>query len=341
MSAPTVPYVSVEEFHQLRTQNEQLWKIIERQRTMIQNLQKENSHLAAERDGLQDNVNTFERARKQRASILFSPEALRAMTETDEEPSPMPPPRSPYRSNSSKPDQQQQPPQLPQLAHKEHLERQKGKQFNFSLDTSDTTLTAVATMPYQQTPTSPRNLILEKDAQTMQKFKTNTNATTKPPPSVVPVPSVSSPLRLAPLLMNLPFLHHSVLRPHHFCGPTLHPMLQQYVAQIATGLKGKAISSSHHLHSLLIHLLYLLWILAVSITPTLLLLLLLLLLPPISIIHVYLHPQHQHQPHQLLLAYLSNHNHLKAVTPCLQSHHYRRHRHRRSSLLLLQVASPI
>ncbi|KAI8099830.1 uncharacterized protein BX664DRAFT_290183 [Halteromyces radiatus] len=122
----SAPFVNVEEFNQLRAQNEQLWKIIERQRSMIQNLQKENSHLAAERDGLQDNVNSFERARKQRASILFSPEALKAMTEPDEETSPMPPPRSPYRSNN---------------------------------------------------------------AQNIQKFKIN-----KPPPFVVPMPSVSSPV---------------------------------------------------------------------------------------------------------------------------------------------------
>ncbi|ORZ12768.1 hypothetical protein BCR42DRAFT_331227 [Absidia repens] len=100
MSTPTT-IATATEFNQLRAQNEQLWKIIERQRTMIQDLQKENLRLAAERDGLQDNVNTFERAQKQRASILFTPETLKAMTDsttttTDDEPSRMPPPRSPY-----------------------------------------------------------------------------------------------------------------------------------------------------------------------------------------------------------------------------------------------------
>ncbi|KAI8340556.1 hypothetical protein BC941DRAFT_417556 [Chlamydoabsidia padenii] len=184
MSAPTV-----DEFNQLRAQNEQLWKIIERQRTMIQSLQKENSHLAAERDGLQDNVNTFERARKQRASVLFSPEALKAMmTETEDEPSPMPPPRSPYRSNSGKPEHQ------PLKAHKEHIQRQKGKQLNFSLDTSDTTLST----SLQQTPTSPRNVILEKDAQHVQKFKTckpaSPSLNTTSPSFIMPMSSVSSPI---------------------------------------------------------------------------------------------------------------------------------------------------
>ncbi|KAI9301959.1 hypothetical protein BJ944DRAFT_128634 [Cunninghamella echinulata] len=187
MSTPLPPppgYVSIEEFNQLRQQNEQLWKIIERQRTMIQNLQKENSHLSAERDGLQDNVNSFERIRKQRASILVSTEVLKAMSDIEDEPSPMPPPRSPYRANTiGKTDHQQQ-----------QQQRSKDKPINVDTtlennnnnNTIDTTSINNNNNNNNINPTSPKNLIMEKDASNMQKFKS-----VKPP--IVPIPSISSP----------------------------------------------------------------------------------------------------------------------------------------------------
>lgn len=107
-----------DEIPHLRSQNDQLWKIIEKQRVMIQNLQKDNVRLSAERDGLQDHINSLEKevTRKQRVtSLLISPQTLREIAEADDAStptpnsdteafnfvvpttSPMPPPRSPYR----------------------------------------------------------------------------------------------------------------------------------------------------------------------------------------------------------------------------------------------------
>ncbi|KAI8882577.1 RhoGAP-domain-containing protein [Backusella circina FSU 941] len=96
---------SAEEIPHLRSQNDQLWKIIEKQRLMIQNLQKDNVRLSAERDGLQDKLNMLEKevTRKQRvASLFISPQAMKEMAESDDNVvpphnGPMPPPRSPYR----------------------------------------------------------------------------------------------------------------------------------------------------------------------------------------------------------------------------------------------------
>ncbi|KAI8353623.1 hypothetical protein EDC96DRAFT_566900 [Choanephora cucurbitarum] len=115
MSQPIVSY-GQDEISHLRSQNDQLWKIIEKQRVMIQNLQKDNVRLSTERDGLQDQLGQLERemTRKQRVtSLLISPQALREIAEADDPsssentpspvdsygtlPSPMPPPRSPYR----------------------------------------------------------------------------------------------------------------------------------------------------------------------------------------------------------------------------------------------------
>lgn len=126
-----------DEIPHLRSQNDQLWKIIEKQRVMIQNLQKDNVRLSAERDGLQDQVHFLEKeiTRKQRVtSLLISPQALREIAEQEDAVStpssetmpspvevyatatnapmatsaavvsPMPPPRSPYRPLKEKPD---------------------------------------------------------------------------------------------------------------------------------------------------------------------------------------------------------------------------------------------
>ncbi|KAI8148180.1 hypothetical protein BJV82DRAFT_663560 [Fennellomyces sp. T-0311] len=113
-------YQAGNELAHLRSQNEQLWKIIEKQRVMIQNLQKDNARLAIERDGVLDKYQLLEKQlgqKKQRqASILISPEMLREIAEADDGSgestspvvptivtnlaphSPVPPPRSPFRS---------------------------------------------------------------------------------------------------------------------------------------------------------------------------------------------------------------------------------------------------
>lgn len=127
MSQTPVINYGQDEIPHLRSQNDQLWKIIEKQRVMIQNLQKDNVRLSAERDGLQDHINSLEKevTRKQRVtSLLISPQALQEIVEADDAStptpnssdteafnfvvpvttSPMPPPRSPYRPLKEKAD---------------------------------------------------------------------------------------------------------------------------------------------------------------------------------------------------------------------------------------------
>lgn len=89
-------HVSAEdELVHLRSQNEQLWKIVEKQRVMIQNLQKDNSRLAIERDGILDKYQALEkemgmRTQRQRyTSILISPEMLREIAEADDATTPL------------------------------------------------------------------------------------------------------------------------------------------------------------------------------------------------------------------------------------------------------------
>jgi RalA-binding protein 1 len=86
MSTSLTSHVGAVDLDQLRTQNEQLWKIIERQRTKIQALQKENSLLITERDGLQEKVNALDSNHEQ---------------QQQQQACPMPPTRSPYRSNNN------------------------------------------------------------------------------------------------------------------------------------------------------------------------------------------------------------------------------------------------
>lgn len=109
-----------DESSHLRSQNDQLWKIVEKQRVMIQNLQKENARLSADRDSLSDKVSSLEKeiTRKQRVtSLLISPQTLKEIAEADDSIStpsdtspvelalsPMPPPRSPYRPLKEKSD---------------------------------------------------------------------------------------------------------------------------------------------------------------------------------------------------------------------------------------------
>lgn len=237
---PNVAYGHVsptDELTHLRSQNEQLWKIVEKQRVMIQNLQKDSSRLAAERDGILDKYRHLEREmgrtqRQRAASILISPEMLREIAEADDlaptpsetspamelplpgiitsnlgvsgNSSPVPPPRSPFRSvkdNNVKqqqqhhPQQQQQPQQpdeVAQTAHKEQLQHQRAKQFNFSLEQSPPSSPA--------DPTSPTSAaIMEKDAQMYAKYSSavrsnNSNNPPIPPSSrKPPLPSVGPP----------------------------------------------------------------------------------------------------------------------------------------------------
>ncbi|KAI9262061.1 hypothetical protein BY458DRAFT_458948 [Sporodiniella umbellata] len=82
-----------EEVSHLRSQNEQLWKIIEKQRGMIQTLQKENARLSADRDTLTDKLDSLEKEWSQptEESLVQS--------------GPMPPPRSPYRPQRAEADE--------------------------------------------------------------------------------------------------------------------------------------------------------------------------------------------------------------------------------------------
>ncbi|RUS15280.1 hypothetical protein BC938DRAFT_477007, partial [Jimgerdemannia flammicorona] len=59
----------VDEVANLRNQNESLWKIIEKQRVIIQNLQKDVAKLTAERDNLLDKNKQFEKERNRRSRV--------------------------------------------------------------------------------------------------------------------------------------------------------------------------------------------------------------------------------------------------------------------------------
>ncbi|KAG0173293.1 hypothetical protein DFQ29_008023 [Apophysomyces sp. BC1021] len=93
-------------------QNDQLWKIIEKQRFIIQDLQKALSKITAERDALLKKNRELEQngPTPSKASDYFDsrhqrhtqPEAVLSTTEPCDSTSPVPPPRSPYRQHSSK-----------------------------------------------------------------------------------------------------------------------------------------------------------------------------------------------------------------------------------------------
>ncbi|RUS15397.1 hypothetical protein BC937DRAFT_92518 [Endogone sp. FLAS-F59071] len=63
------PQNGAEEVANLRNQNESLWKIIEKQRVIIQNLQKDVAKLTAERDNLLDRNKQFEKERNRRSRV--------------------------------------------------------------------------------------------------------------------------------------------------------------------------------------------------------------------------------------------------------------------------------
>ncbi|ORX50141.1 RhoGAP-domain-containing protein [Hesseltinella vesiculosa] len=200
MANPQPGYANMEELTQLRAQNEQLWKIVERQRTMIQSLQKENSHLVAERDSLQDKVNSMDQSKRQRASLFISPETMRALTEQqhpDDEPaSPMPPPRSPYRANRTDREQWHRsppsvpPPPVPQISTAPPSSPPLPPIPSVPPPLSLSVHPTQQQPPVPTTPTSPRHIIMEKDAQFMQKFSSKSTAgyatTISPPPPPVP-----------------------------------------------------------------------------------------------------------------------------------------------------------
>ncbi|KAI9288288.1 hypothetical protein BC943DRAFT_318154 [Umbelopsis sp. AD052] len=82
----------------LQGQNDQLWKIIEKQRLIIQNLQKDLTRMTADRDQLQSKVDEFEKKSKLPTLSLNLP----LDDDLDSPSSPVPPPRSPYRQNTTK-----------------------------------------------------------------------------------------------------------------------------------------------------------------------------------------------------------------------------------------------
>ncbi|KAI7860175.1 hypothetical protein BDC45DRAFT_529793 [Circinella umbellata] len=95
----------------IQSQGDQLWKIIEKQRVMIQNLQKDNAILVAERDGLRDRISHLEyrflsNNQEQQGGLISTEQAKEIME--NEQSQPTLPPRSPYRHIVPAPHQQQQ-----------------------------------------------------------------------------------------------------------------------------------------------------------------------------------------------------------------------------------------
>lgn len=89
-----------EELAHLRSQNEQLWRIVEKQRVMIHNLQKDNTRLAIERDGLVNKLNTYDKDRsnsKPSSVVVLDDMESDQSLSPDGVSSPVPPPRSPFR----------------------------------------------------------------------------------------------------------------------------------------------------------------------------------------------------------------------------------------------------
>ncbi|KAI9315454.1 hypothetical protein BX666DRAFT_2028366 [Dichotomocladium elegans] len=94
-----------DEIAHLRSQNEQLWKIVEKQRTMIQGLQKDNIRLANERDGILSKYQAIDKElsvmRQNDPELLndisTSTEDLNSFNSDGLANGPIPPPRSPFR----------------------------------------------------------------------------------------------------------------------------------------------------------------------------------------------------------------------------------------------------
>ncbi|KAI8376221.1 uncharacterized protein BYT42DRAFT_645861 [Radiomyces spectabilis] len=205
----------------LHTPQEQLWKIIREQRVMIQTLEKDNARLTAQRDGLVDRVHCLERdlARTQRAaSILITPEAMREIAEAEEattpvesssplDPlnisfsplSPMPPPRSPYRSckEAGKPHELSHDGHEPAPFNKNSVSpstaRSRSAGWEPSAGGDDEERSPPGTpAPGPHTPTSLRMTIMEKDAQQYAKYQSSTamkSVKSKPSPaSSLPAP---------------------------------------------------------------------------------------------------------------------------------------------------------
>ncbi|KAI9270379.1 hypothetical protein BDA99DRAFT_602704 [Phascolomyces articulosus] len=105
---PTKTTTTTTTSQHIQVQGDQLWKIIEKQRVMIQNLQKDNAILAAERDGLRDRISHLEhklvhsnkeflqQQQQQQQAVLISAEKTKEILENDQT-QPTLPPRSPYR----------------------------------------------------------------------------------------------------------------------------------------------------------------------------------------------------------------------------------------------------
>lgn len=213
------PTSADDEITQLRAHIEQLWKIIQKQRARIQSLLKDNVRLAAERDGILDKYQTLEKElgirqqRQRAASILISPEMLREIAEAEDGlttpseatappvdfsppagvptivttnlgmSSPIPPPRSPFRSvreNNNKPSGPEPQQQDVRVAQKDPASSQQqnqraAKQFTLpqlSFDASSSPTDSPAT------PSSPT----QDASQTAKARKARARESMMPPP---------------------------------------------------------------------------------------------------------------------------------------------------------------
>lgn len=118
MSASSAP--EADELQYLKSQNTQLWKVITKQKSVIHKLQRETARLLAERDELNQKLEALDSHSKKEDNskpLTASPELVPipdistaspedlpkdTLTSTAVNDSPVPPPRSPYRQNSTK-----------------------------------------------------------------------------------------------------------------------------------------------------------------------------------------------------------------------------------------------
>lgn len=173
---PVAVYSSLSDSHTSRDiqhppQQDQLWKIIEKQRVLIQGLQKSNAILAAERDGLRDRIVHLEQRlassnKGETGEDVSGPGSMTCY-------SPTPPPRSPYRASNSN--------------NKHNDDSHQQHPYHHNADNTTTTSrgispppppppfdrrpsTPASPPPAPSTPTSPQTII-EKDAQLYAQYQ--------------------------------------------------------------------------------------------------------------------------------------------------------------------------
>ncbi|KAH8547621.1 hypothetical protein BGW37DRAFT_510215 [Umbelopsis sp. PMI_123] len=146
----------------LQGQNDQLWKIIEKQRLIIQNLQKDLTRMTAEKDQLQNKVEELEKKAKLPTLSLNMPPD----DEVDSPSSPVPPPRSPYRQNTTKERSQLATVESLQIASPEDPEIQAPRESTTATTDSDAQLFAKyhqSSRPSRDSMLPPARLIPEHD----------------------------------------------------------------------------------------------------------------------------------------------------------------------------------